>query len=108
VRVFFIGTADPTINAARVAERVMKGGHTVPIEKIISRYERTMENLSDAIALADRVYIYDNSIDRAEARLCARTHDGILRKIYGDLPQWIADAVDDLPRHPQFVDARAS
>lgn len=42
VRVFFIGTADPRINAARVAGRVMSGGHTVPIEKIISRYTRSM------------------------------------------------------------------
>jgi len=108
VRVFFIGTSDPTINAARVAERVMKGGHTVPIEKIVSRYERSMENLEDAIELADRVYIYDNSIDRVEARLCARTQDGMLRKIYGELPQWIADAIDSLARHPDFVDARAS
>jgi predicted ABC-type ATPase len=30
VRVFFIGTSDPRINAARIAGRVMAGGHTVP------------------------------------------------------------------------------
>jgi predicted ABC-type ATPase len=30
VRVFFIGTSDPGINAARVAKRVAAGGHTVP------------------------------------------------------------------------------
>jgi predicted ABC-type ATPase len=108
VRVFFIGTQDPTINAARVATRVMKGGHTVPIEKIISRYERSMDNLADAIEIADRVYVYDNSIDGVEARLCARTQDGLLRKVYGALPEWVADAIDDLPRHAEFVDARAS
>jgi predicted ABC-type ATPase len=106
VRVFFIGTQDPTINAARVATRVMKGGHTVPIEKIISRFERSMDNLADAIAIADRVYVYDNSIDGVEARLCARTQDGQLRKIYGALPEWVSDAVEDLPRHPEFVDGR--
>lgn len=108
VRVFFIGTSDPRINAARVAGRVMDGGHSVPIEKIIDRYGRSLANLAPAIQHADRVYIYDNSVDREEARLCARTHDGTLRKIYGDLPQWVADAVDDLPRHAQFADARAS
>ncbi len=37
-RIFFVGTADPRINAARVADRVIRGGHTVPIEKIVSRY----------------------------------------------------------------------
>ena len=108
IRVFFIGTSDPRINAARVAGRVMAGGHTVPIEKIVSRYVRSMANLASAISLADRIYLYDNSIDDVEARLCARTQDGQLRKIYGLLPLWVADAVASLARHPEFVDARAA
>ncbi len=106
VRVFFISTSDPRINAGRVAGRVMQGGHSVPIEKIVSRYGKSMANLSPAIALADRVYIYDNSVELADARLCARTHDGTLRKVYGPLPTWVADVVEPLPRHPDFVDLR--
>lgn len=106
VRVFFIGTADPRINASRVAGRVMEGGHTVPIEKIIVRFGRSMANLAPTLRLADRVYVYDNSIDGAEARLCARTFEGTLRKIYGSLPTWVSDLTDDLPRHPEFVDLR--
>jgi predicted ABC-type ATPase len=107
VRVFFIGTSDPTINAARIASRVLAGGHSVPIEKIVSRHVRALGNLAPAIALANRVYIYDNSADGVEARLCARTQDGLLRKIYGVLPEWIGDAVLPLERHPEFVDLRA-
>jgi predicted ABC-type ATPase len=107
-RVFFIGTNDPKINAARIAGRVIEGGHTVPIEKIISRYARSMANLSAAIRLADRAYVFDNSVENVEARLCARTQDAKLRKIYGDLPGWIADAIESLPRHPDFVDLRAA
>ncbi|MBX3192683.1 MAG: zeta toxin family protein [Labilithrix sp.] len=108
IRVFFIGTTDPRINAARVAGRVMAGGHTVPIDKIVSRYVRSMANLSSAIKLADRVYVYDNSVDDQEAALCARTQAGQLRKIYGPLPAWIDDAIEPLERHPEFVDARAA
>jgi predicted ABC-type ATPase len=107
VRVFFIGTSDPRINAARVAGRVLAGGHAVPIEKIVSRHVRAIANLAPAIVLADRVYIYDNSVDGVEARLCARTQDGLLRKIYGALPDWVADAVLPLERHAEFVDLRA-
>lgn len=106
VRVFFIGTGDARINAARVANRVILGGHTVPIEKIISRHTRSLANLAAAIQLADRVYLYDNSIDNVDARLCARTSDGALRKVYGRLPVWVADAVDLLPRHDELVDLR--
>lgn len=100
IRVFFVSTSDPRINAARVAGRVMNGGHTVPIEKILSRYERSMANLAAAIALADRVYIYDNSIDGVEATLCARTEDGQLRKVHVELPPWVDASVSSLPRHP--------
>jgi predicted ABC-type ATPase len=106
IRVFFISTSDPRINAARIAGRVMQGGHSVPIEKIISRYGKSMANLSGAITLADRVYIYDNSVELTDARLCARTHEGMLRKVYGPLPEWVAAAIDPLPRHADLVDHR--
>jgi predicted ABC-type ATPase len=102
VRVFFVSTSDPRINAARVAGRVMGGGHTVPIEKILSRYERSMANLAAAIELADRVYVYDNSIDGVEAVLCARTQAGQLRKVYVELPGWVQASVGSLERHPDF------
>lgn len=107
VRLFFIGTADPRINAARVAGRVMDGGHTVPIEKIISRYSRSMANLSAAISVADRVYLFDNSPDGVEAALCARTQDGELRKVYRALPSWVQNAVGSLSPHADLVDFRA-
>jgi predicted ABC-type ATPase len=106
VRLFFVGTADPRINASRVADRVMQGGHTVPIEKIVGRYHRSIGNLPAAIAVSDRVYVYDNSVDRVEARLCLRTQDGRLRKVYGVLPDWVVDATKELHRHPEFVDLR--
>jgi predicted ABC-type ATPase len=108
LRFFFIGTSDPRINAARVANRVIAGGHTVPIDKIVQRYTRSMANLAGAIQLCDRVYIYDNSIDDVEARLCARIQDGLLRKVYDHLPTWVDDAVSALAHHSDFVDMRAA
>jgi predicted ABC-type ATPase len=106
LRVFFVSTSDPRINASRVMQRVMEGGHTVPLEKIVSRYDKSMVNLAAAIVIADRVYIYDNSIENTEATLCARVSDGMIRKIYVDLPDWVADAITDLSQHSKFEDAR--
>jgi predicted ABC-type ATPase len=108
IRVFFIGTSDPRINAARVAGRVINGGHTVPIEKIVHRYVRSLANLAPMIRLADRAYIYDNSIDGQDARLCARTDAGLLRKVYASLPQWIDDCLGATQRHSEFIDVRVS
>jgi predicted ABC-type ATPase len=80
----------------------------VPIEKIVKRYERSLANLPLAIDLAHRVYAFDNSVDGVEARLCARTQDGQLRKVYGALPDWVAAAAEALPRHPSFADVRTA
>lgn len=108
VRVFFVGTKDVKINAARVMGRLVEGGHSVPLDKIASRYTKAMANLGAAIALADRVYLFDNSVEAVSARLCARTTEGALRKIYGPLPEWVADALEGLPKRDSFADLRAS
>jgi hypothetical protein len=71
-------------------------------ERLLGRYQRSMSNLSAGLNLADRAYLYDNSVERVEARLCARTNDGQLRKLYGPLPGWVDDALRGLPRHPDF------
>jgi predicted ABC-type ATPase len=106
VRVFFVGTSSPTINAARVAQRVMLGGHAVPIEKIVSRYTLSTANLMAVLRVAQRVYVFDNSVDDVEARLCARTVDGRLRKVYGPLPTWVTAALEGLPHHEEIEDLR--
>jgi len=61
IYLYFIATQDPYINIGRVQNRVINGGHTVPEDKIISRYSKTMENAYNALLLADRSYWFDNS-----------------------------------------------
>ena len=89
IRLFFISTSHPKINAARIADRVMKGGHDVPIKKIISRYYRSIENCNIVSSIVDRLYVYDNSIDGEKATLLFRLNDGKLAKVYtNDIPLW--------------------
>lgn len=89
IRLFFISTSSPSINAARIAYRVMKGGHDVPIAKIISRYDKAIANCALIAPLVDRLYVYDNSIDDRDAALLFRLSDGILRKQYAaQIPLW--------------------
>ena len=102
MRLFFIGTTDPEINLRRVQQRVDKGGHGVPKNKIVSRYYGAMENLYAALEFVDRAYLYDNSVDTYNATLYARTQDGQLRRRYHQPPAWVELAIQHLPRHPQF------
>ena len=89
IRIFFVSTAHPAINAARIAQRVMEGGHDVPISKIISRYQKSILNCKRVAAIVDRVYVYDNSVDDAEARLLFRMTDGRpLKRYTDDISEW--------------------
>lgn len=54
-------TSDSYINVARVESRVMGGGHGVPKEKVIVRYEKALGLVKDLIPVCDVCHIYDNS-----------------------------------------------
>lgn len=58
---YFVGTVDPDINVSRVQLRVAANGHSVPEDKIRSRYVNSMSLLYEAIQRVDRAYIFDNS-----------------------------------------------
>ena len=88
IRLFFIGTDNPQINASRVAQRVMQGGHDVPIQKIISRYYKSIANCSLLSKVVDRLYVYDNSIENGLSELMFRANGGKLIKQYTPIREW--------------------
>ncbi len=99
VRLFFVCTNDPSINAQRVAQRVMEGGHDVPIPKIINRYYRSMSKCINAITWLDRVYFYDNSETDEDPRLIFRINEGNIAKIYSDLAPWTKEMINTIDKN---------
>lgn len=63
IRCYYVLTADAQINVARVASRVSAGGHGVPVDKIISRYDKALALVKELIPVCDVCHIYDNSLD---------------------------------------------
>lgn len=63
IHAVFVLTSNPGINLERVKSRVKAGGHDVPEEKIISRYKRSLQNLSRLVRIADHTRVIDNSGD---------------------------------------------
>lgn len=61
IEAVFVLTKDPGINMKRVKYRVEAGGHDVPKEKIIKRYEKSLQNLSKLVRIADHTRVIDNS-----------------------------------------------
>ncbi len=99
IRMFFICTQSPIINASRIAKRVMEGGHDVPIKKIISRYQKAIVNAIKVMQFVDRAYFYDNSVDNQNAQLLFRTVDGKYAKHYMDtMPLWAEQIYNKLKK----------
>lgn len=101
VSLYFVGTDDPLINVQRVANRVENGGHDVPHDKILTRYDRTMDLLPDAVKVTDKAFIFDNSDDKSPLRGVAEIQDGNkLVYLSEKTPHWIKanllDKVNDL------------
>ncbi len=91
IRIFFVCTDSPTINASRIARRVIQGGHDVPIPKIISRYSKSIVNCALISKIVDRLYVYDNSRENKEPLLLFRARNGELKKIYRNVHSWATE-----------------
>lgn len=67
----------------------MEGGHDVPINKIVSRYTKSIINCGLIVPMVDRLYVYDNSVNDADAQIQFRLKNGKLEKKYvEELPEW--------------------
>lgn len=71
VYLYFVSTESPLINIFRVEAREKKGGHSVPRDKIVSRYYRSLELLYEASQHAYQAYFFDNSRDSADFSMFA-------------------------------------
>ncbi len=88
VRLIFVALDNPWTNIKRVAERVANGGHYVPDEDVLRRYDRSMRNLARAIELADRAILFDNSTDQGPREALAIDAGQIIMRSQ-DLPAWV-------------------
>lgn len=89
VALHIVALDDPARLLERVAQRVREGGHPVPPERILARYPRTMDNLAQAVRLADVAYLYD-AMEAAEGgpRLVAVRTPTATTVLVDALPAW--------------------
>jgi predicted ABC-type ATPase len=91
---YFVCTVSPAINIARVAQRVLLGGHDVPADKIESRYYSSLALLSDLIPHTYHTYLFDNSSENSEIRLAAEIENGsIFIPKEEEIPWWVDEYV---------------
>jgi predicted ABC-type ATPase len=93
---------EPRQLLARVQQREQEGGHSVPPERILARYPRTLANLAKALQRADLALLYDTSGPRNRVvqppRLVARCRAGrVLWKNPVRCPAWAERLLDGMP-----------
>ena len=96
VALHVVALDDPERLLQRVARRVREGGHSVPPEKILARYPRTLANLQQAVQLADVAYLYDaRELEDGGPCLAAVCEDGRLTHTLSQpLPRWVQHMLD--------------
>lgn len=67
VRVSYVGLESPELHIARVASRVLAGGHDIPTHKIRERYETSRNNLVRLIPYLAELRVFDNSVEGSPA-----------------------------------------
>ena len=83
------------LTVQRVRERVRRGGHAVPEDKIREGDGRLWKYVAGAIQFADAANVFDNSSVRHPFRLCARFEVGALVGS-PDWPAWVPDTLSKL------------
>lgn len=83
VKMIYVTLASAELQIDRVARRVRRGGHDVPIDKIIDRRRRSFLELAWFARHVDQCTIFDNSVGDPER--IASLNDGVLVR-FGRLP----------------------
>ena len=92
IEVVFVLTSDPQINVSRVAQRVKNGGHDVPKDKIISRYHKSLVNISEMLKIADVMWVVDNSTEKADLIIYSKDNEISIN----ETPLWNKDKIEKL------------
>ncbi len=90
---------------ARVAERVGRGGHSIPDTVVRRRYERGIVNLFRLyLPRVDSWYVFDSSTSGAPRLIAARHPDG--REAILDVETWkrMGEAIDESGQDPRSAE----
>jgi predicted ABC-type ATPase len=80
---------DPQDNEDRVRNRIAEGGNFVPPEIVQKDYRLSLQHLPQAILVADKTLIYDNSTSGKPHAHVATIEQGVVLEQAPQLPQWV-------------------
>ena len=93
VSILYCGLASVELHIERVAARVQRGGHHIPVEKIHQRYETSISNLVALIPVCQQLLVFDNSAPLRDGKpspikLFHLVEDRFAQIPIPDMPEW--------------------
>jgi predicted ABC-type ATPase len=87
----YVGVDTPTTALGRIAQRVARGGHTVPAADVARRFARSLSHLATTLTMVDRAFVLDNTGRRY--RLLLSMEYGQVKRLSRHLPSWAREAL---------------
>lgn len=88
IRLYYIGISSAEESLKRIKNRVEKGGHDIPREDVMRRYENRFRDLAEILPYCNEARFYDNENGFSEK---AEYKNGRLFIKSGSVPEWITE-----------------
>lgn len=93
ITMYYVGLSSKEESIIRIANRVRKGGHSIPEADVIRRFENRIDSLSKVIPLCDKVVFYDNENGFVKV---AEIMNNKFNYTNGLRPEWLSDIKEKL------------
>lgn len=88
IRLYYVGVSTAEESVLRIKNRVRKGGHSIPDEDVLRRFEKRFEDLAKILPYCDKVHFYDNENGFTKV---GEYRNGNIIVPDGYAPDWIAE-----------------
>ena len=95
IRLYYIGVNSAQESIKRISNRVEKGGHDIPTEDVLRRYNKRFDDLIAVLPYCNEVKLYDNEngfVEKAEYK------NGMLIIKGNNVPDWLKELQEKLEK----------
>lgn len=100
IRLYYVGLDTAEESLGRIANRVAHGGHDIPSDVVLRRYNKRWADVAAVLPYCDEAAFYDNYNGFVEV---AEYRNGELLLVGDYRPRWITELKAYLERNPEEV-----
>lgn len=95
IRLFYVGISSAEESLLRIENRVRKGGHNIPVDDVVRRFQNRFENLAKILPYCDEVHFFDNENGFVYV---AEYRNGQVNTVGDHIPGWLTELKEHLSK----------